>query len=392
MANCQAVVLTYNKEASKWVPSGPGNGVSRVQLYKHTINNTFRVVGRNVENREVNVNSAFTKSTTYHLATPTFHQWRDPRHVYGLNFSNADEAGSFADAATSAVKLLKEAAGAPAPVPAKEAPKPATKAAEPPRAQPAAGPLDGHAATQAKELANALARRTTTMDQASATRPPPREPSPEPDASSGAMYETASSALAGVSEWKKHNEQLETGSGGGSFKETDPYPARGAPSGGAPPAPPIPPAPGPPPVPPPDFNNSQASTLTERPSLVDAIASAKLTPGSARKIPPPAAAKPASGLSMQEEMAAKLQRRAEMSKADEEPKKKAPPPVANKRGSATAAKLSGAASKASGVDFDALKQAILGEAQAQIETFSKALLAGLADKIEGLRPSDLTDC
>ena len=151
-------------------------------------------------------------------------------------------------------------------------------------------------------------------------------------------YETASSALAGVSEWKKHNEQLETGSGGGSFKEADPYPARGAPSGGAPPAPPIPPAPGPPPVPPPDFNNSQASTLTERPSLVDAIASAKLTPGSSRKIPPPAAAKPAPGLSMQEEMAAKLQRRAEMSKADEEPKKKAPPRVASKRGSATAAK------------------------------------------------------
>ena len=55
-------------------------------------------------------------------------------------------------------------------------------------------------------------------------------------------------------------------------------------------------------------------------------------------------------------------------------------------------RLSGAASKASGVDFDALKQAILGEAQAQIETFSKALLAGLAEKIEGLRPSELSDC
>jgi len=41
---------------------------------------------------------------------------------------------------------------------------------------------------------------------------------------------------------------------------------------------------------------------------------------------------------MQEEMAAKLQRRAEMIKTDEETKKKAPPPVANKRGSATGAK------------------------------------------------------
>ena len=54
---------------------------------------------------------------------------------------------------------------------------------------------------------------------------------------------------------------------------------------------------------------------------------------------------------------------------------------------------SGKASGNAAVDFDALKQAILGEAQTQIETFSKALLAGLADKIEALRPaSDLSDC
>ena len=32
----------------------------------------------------------------YHEATPTFHQWRDQKQVYGLNFATVDDAAAFA--------------------------------------------------------------------------------------------------------------------------------------------------------------------------------------------------------------------------------------------------------------------------------------------------------
>lgn len=44
---------------------------------------------------------------SYHVATPTFHQWRDPRHVYGLNFSKQEDAEAFAAAAAAAIEELK---------------------------------------------------------------------------------------------------------------------------------------------------------------------------------------------------------------------------------------------------------------------------------------------
>ena len=42
----------------------------------------------------------------YNQATPTFHQWRDNRQVYGLNFSSREDADNFAHAMLTALETL----------------------------------------------------------------------------------------------------------------------------------------------------------------------------------------------------------------------------------------------------------------------------------------------
>ena len=44
------------------------------------------------------INCAILKGLKYNQATPTFHQWRDNKQVYGLNFSSKDDAEIFAAA------------------------------------------------------------------------------------------------------------------------------------------------------------------------------------------------------------------------------------------------------------------------------------------------------
>jgi hypothetical protein len=47
---------------------------------------------------QVVINCAILKGLKYNQATATFHQWRDNKHVYGLNFSSKEDADSFARA------------------------------------------------------------------------------------------------------------------------------------------------------------------------------------------------------------------------------------------------------------------------------------------------------
>ena len=47
---------------------------------------------------QVVINCAILKGLKYNQATPTFHQWRDNKQVYGLNFSSKDDAEIFAAA------------------------------------------------------------------------------------------------------------------------------------------------------------------------------------------------------------------------------------------------------------------------------------------------------
>lgn len=45
--------MYYDSTSKKWIHSGTSSGLSKVHIYHHTENNTFRVVGRKVENYEV---------------------------------------------------------------------------------------------------------------------------------------------------------------------------------------------------------------------------------------------------------------------------------------------------------------------------------------------------
>lgn len=98
--------MLYNDADKKWIPGGSSPGISKVNIYHHSVNNTFRVVGRKLQDMEVVVNCSIFKGLKYNQATPTFHQWRDNRQVYGLNFVSKEEADSFAQAMYSALEAL----------------------------------------------------------------------------------------------------------------------------------------------------------------------------------------------------------------------------------------------------------------------------------------------
>ena len=50
------------------------------------------------------INCALVKGMRYNRATETFHQWRDTRQVYGLNFANVSDAVTFGDAVHEALE------------------------------------------------------------------------------------------------------------------------------------------------------------------------------------------------------------------------------------------------------------------------------------------------
>ncbi|KAL5008208.1 hypothetical protein ScPMuIL_013789 [Solemya velum] len=102
----RANVMVYDETNRKWIPSGATQGLSKVQIYQHTQNHTFRVVGRKLQDHEVVINCAIMKGLKYNQATPTFHQWRDNRQVYGLNFANREDAEGFAQAMLTALDSL----------------------------------------------------------------------------------------------------------------------------------------------------------------------------------------------------------------------------------------------------------------------------------------------
>ena len=54
---------------------------------------------------QVVINCAILKGLKYNQATPTFHQWRDNKQVYGLNFSSKDDAEVFATAMLKALEV-----------------------------------------------------------------------------------------------------------------------------------------------------------------------------------------------------------------------------------------------------------------------------------------------
>lgn len=55
---------------------------------------------------QVVINYSIVKGLKYNQATPTFHQWRDARQVYGLNFASKEEATTFSNAMLFALNIM----------------------------------------------------------------------------------------------------------------------------------------------------------------------------------------------------------------------------------------------------------------------------------------------
>ena len=105
---CQArtALTVYDDANKKWMPAGGSTRFSRVHIYHHTGNNTFRVVGRKIQDHQVVINCAIPEGLKYNQATQTFHQWWDARQVYGLNFGSKEDANVFASAMMHALEVL----------------------------------------------------------------------------------------------------------------------------------------------------------------------------------------------------------------------------------------------------------------------------------------------
>ncbi|KAK1796179.1 hypothetical protein P4O66_008875, partial [Electrophorus voltai] len=106
ICQARAAVMVYDDANKKWVPAGGSTGFSRVHIYHHTGTNAFRVVGRKIQDHQVVINCAIPKGLKYNQATQTFHQWRDARQVYGLNFGSKEDANVFASAMMHALEVL----------------------------------------------------------------------------------------------------------------------------------------------------------------------------------------------------------------------------------------------------------------------------------------------
>ncbi|KAJ3613094.1 hypothetical protein NHX12_019350 [Muraenolepis orangiensis] len=117
ICQARASVMVYDDASKKWVPIKPGQqGFSRINIYHNTTNNTFRVVGVKLQDQQVVINYSIVKGLKYNQATPTFHQWRDARQVYGLNFASKEEATTFSNAMLFALNVLSSPDGGGGPV------------------------------------------------------------------------------------------------------------------------------------------------------------------------------------------------------------------------------------------------------------------------------------
>ncbi|TRY57941.1 hypothetical protein DNTS_009826 [Danionella cerebrum] len=115
ICQARASVMVYDDTSKKWVPIKAGQqGFSRINIYHNTSSHSFRVVGVKLQDQQVVINYSIVKGLKYNQATPTFHQWRDARQVYGLNFASKEEATTFSNAMLFALNLLSSQETGPA--------------------------------------------------------------------------------------------------------------------------------------------------------------------------------------------------------------------------------------------------------------------------------------
>ncbi|XP_061916466.1 vasodilator-stimulated phosphoprotein isoform X2 [Entelurus aequoreus] len=114
ICQARATVMIYDDGNKKWLPAGAGpQAFSRVQIYHNPSNNAFRIVGRKMQtDQQVVINCPIVRGLKYNQATPNFHQWRDARQVWGLNFGSKEDAALFANGMAHAVEVLNSMADA----------------------------------------------------------------------------------------------------------------------------------------------------------------------------------------------------------------------------------------------------------------------------------------
>jgi enabled protein len=107
LISCKATAMIYNDAQKKWLHCA-SNGPAKIQLLYSSDTQTYRIVGRQIQDHEVVLNHSISKGIKYNQATPTFHQWRDQSCVYGLNFSSKLDAQEFG---TTMMKILENVNG-----------------------------------------------------------------------------------------------------------------------------------------------------------------------------------------------------------------------------------------------------------------------------------------
>ncbi|XP_077095977.1 enah/Vasp-like a isoform X9 [Siphateles boraxobius] len=360
ICQARASVMIYDDTSKKWVPVKPGQqGFSRINIYHNTVNNSFRVVGVKLQDQQVVINYSIVKGLKYNQATPTFHQWRDARQVYGLNFASKEEATTFSTAMLFALNVLSSQDAGPA---AHRQNGPVTDDAEAQRRQ----IMDQHQMQMERE------RERRTSGSAAGPPVPPGHPSMV--LSTPPIHPPTSASMAGP-------------------------PAPPPPPGPPPPGPP-PPATGPPPSPPP----LPAGGAPAPAGLAAAIAGAKL-----RKVQRPednsckndanrssggSGGSGGGGEGLMQEMNALLARRRKASEKPEESQNEESngspssrgqnsDPVkkpweransADKSSAATRAKPIGSTSDAESFDFDRMKQEILEEVVRELQKVKEEII------------------
>ncbi|KTG40603.1 hypothetical protein cypCar_00029956 [Cyprinus carpio] len=113
ICQARATVMMYDDGSKRWLPAGSGaQAISRVHIFQNPSNNSFRVVGRKQQaDQQVVINCPLVRGIKYNQATPTFHQWRDARQVWGLNFGSKEDAAQFASGMMNALDVLNGDAG-----------------------------------------------------------------------------------------------------------------------------------------------------------------------------------------------------------------------------------------------------------------------------------------
>nr|CAH7755128.1 unnamed protein product [Callosobruchus chinensis] len=326
IASARASVMIYDDVNKKWVPSGTSSGLSKVHIYQHVQHQTFRVVGRKLQDHEVVINCAILKGLKYNQATSTFHQWRDNKQVYGLNFSSKEDADCFARAMFHSLEILSNVVRQPLPASASQysaappQPPPHQQLHAPPQPpqpphppQPPQPPMHQPQPPMHQQYDEDMGYRTMTREdvamlqerrvssnlgspmtpqqlQAAAGGQPPPQPQPPPVVvpSPGAVPQIpASSKFTG----NQIHQQQQPGGGHTRTVSAPPAPP-------PPPGPPLPPTPGggpmtaaaaaPPPPPPPPMNmsRSQSSDGGEVNSLAAQLQNARLKRNN-KNTPPP---------------------------------------------------------------------------------------------------------